>query len=308
MLHICNKNIHNYQYEIYEFLIPFALQNKIKFLKKWFRNEKDVPIEFRRRKIVDEFIESGLIILSRLTEMIEKDIPLISGSRWLGKKPWAFFGDISVGKAKKIFKTKEELVSKYRSQIECGDTLMNQYFYFRVEPTIAFELAEKYQEHPNYIISLSICLLYDILINCGPDCQEIADLFCNDKRIKDVDLLEWERHRQKTMGSKGKILSKPNVCWIGQFYIPSVELKSSTKFDELSNSLDIYDNEKHLKVFLPPPEDDSLRLQEWLARNGSDPRLKEYAHLFNPNDSEIFEVLEGIDDDDDECDTDLEER
>ena len=95
--------------------------------------------------------------------------------------------------------------------------------------------------------SIAICFLYDILLNCGPDCEDLYDLFTNDSRDTSsefIDINEWENTRCTVMGKNGKIRQNRWKIRLGQFYKPAVPLKSSLKFDEISNSDDIADGEK----------------------------------------------------------------
>ena len=237
-------------YEIHRYFIPHVIEKQLKFLKKYFRvaDMENTPHAYKRRKSHIEFVETAVMILGRLDMLCRLGIPIVAGSAYLDKSPWAVFGKVPEINPKFSFRNFDDIANHYRKLITKG-CANAEYFHFRVIPTLPWELADVHHETPSFVVSLGICLLCDILLNCGPGCDELHDLFNNDLRIKPhpIDLSGWQDLRCKIMGRHGKINNKPHGYTVGQIYEPIMPLVSTTKIEEISQSDDLALGEKVLR-------------------------------------------------------------
>lgn len=235
------------KYEIHRFWVPRSLDKKIKWLRKYFRvmDRDSIPRQFKRRKDSSEFCETAIMILGRLDQLFDIDVPIVAGSAYLGKQPWAIFGDAPQHEAKITFRDFEDIMHHYHNAIVTGPADA-EYFHFRVAPALVEKLSDKHRQTSHFLVSVGLCLLYDILTNCGPDCAELYDLFTNDLRVgpDSVNLEEWQDLRCKVMGRHGRIKEKPHKHKIGQIYKPHYPLISRTNIDLINESDDIASGEK----------------------------------------------------------------
>lgn len=230
------------RYDIHRYYVPASLSKRLRFVKKYFRllDRFEIPQKYKRRKSPTEYLETAVMILSRIEQLWKMDVPIIVGSGYISEISWATFGRIPDVESRFNFGNFNDLADHYYNGLVNGGVYSRE-FPFRVCPNLPWELASKYQSTPHFIISIALCLLSDILTKSGPDCPDLYDLFTNDTRVsaKGVDVEAWKRIRYKMMGKRGKIYEDRFPIALGQYYQPPISLTSSTKFEELPNSDDI---------------------------------------------------------------------
>lgn len=226
--------INNERYEVHQFWISLSLNHHQKVLKNYFKvmDMANIPYRYKRRKIPLEYGEAAVMILARIDQLLDLDIPIAAGSRYLSSQPWALFGESSVS-AKIHFRDMEDIANKYRPE---RASTTSEYFHFRKVPYLVEQLANKYVVTPNFIMNVAIGLLYDIVCHCGPDCPELADIFSNDIRTSKVKISYWQEVRCKVMGRYGKILDIPFSYKLGQVDT-SIPLKSQVAFEFVGSDI-----------------------------------------------------------------------
>lgn len=253
--YVCQRFVGNEIYNIHKYFVPIAVVNRIKFLRKYFKimDRDDTPYRHKKRKNYVEFLETALMILARVDTFISKKIPVVAGSGDLSPLPWATFGFIHADVHPQFeFDTFGSITKHYNYLIHENSPFVSKLFAHRREPFLARNMADMYNCSSHMIVSLAICLLYDILIHCGPDCEEFYDLFTNDNRIRpsEIQIPEWEKIRCKVMGSEGSVSGKKWKVNLGQYYTPKFPNETTVKFEELPENNDISHGEK-VKLFNP---------------------------------------------------------
>ena len=263
-LKLYSQWISGVQYEIHSYFVPHVLDKRIKFLKKYFRviDRTSIPHVHKRRKSPVEFAETAVMILARLNAMCKMDIPIVVGSAYLDKMPWAIFGNAPGFGARHLFHDFDGIADHYRKLLVKGCSSA-EHLHFRVVPTLSWQLADEYNISPSFVVSLSICLLHDIILNCGPDCEELYDLFSNDLRVQSVSLHEWQDLRCKILGRHGKINDQPHDYAVGQIYEPRFPLISSTRIVEISEDDDLAGGEKVHFMRCPVVDDYAKRAEKY---------------------------------------------
>jgi len=283
-----SQNIEGDNYDVFRYYIPTRADSKLNSIRKWFRvmGREHVPQQYKRRKQPIEHVETAVMILGRIDQLYSLDVPLTVGSGFLSSKPWATFGNVS-SDSKIEFKNFDSIIDHYKSQIVKGAPSAG-YFHFRIVPSLAEHLADKYNQTDHTIVSLATLFLYDLLINTGPDCEELYDLFTNDTRIgpDHIDVKEWRDLRKTVFGKKGKTKDKRYNLSVGQVNEP-ITLVSRTDFEERPESDDLTEGEKivQIKYKMTYEEIDSIddgnkSLEEdYNYACSVKDRVKKYSHL-----------------------------
>jgi len=249
---LATRLINNHTYEVYKYWIPKLVRSKLKWLNRWFRiaDRENIERENKRRKADVEGVETAVIVFNRITQLMDIDVPVAVGSAWLGERPWAVFGDCPVDAELKI-KNVRDLLRHYEKLMSATNP---ELIHFRCHHGLVHYLSRKYKMLYSHVVAASICLLYDILINAGPDCDEVYDVFSNDLTEKQecFDIEKWQDQRCRIMGRYGKILERSTGLKVGQVYEPKFELKSSVTFELISDKLD----EKVIKIPVSRRSDD----------------------------------------------------
>lgn len=234
-------------YEIHRYSISFSIDVEFQVVKKFFQvmDREPIPLKYKRRKQPTEYGDAAMIILSRLDQLARIGAPIEIGSRYLSPSPWAVFGTESDSLAKQSFTDFSDVVDHYYKKITCGST-RSEFFHFRIAPNLPFVLADMYHKTPPLVVNVAICLLADIIANCGPDCVELYDLYTNDLRDTPgtVKIDRWEAIRCKVFGRHGRINSTPYDCEIGQIFKPDVSMDTAVKFNLVADSDDLAKGER----------------------------------------------------------------
>jgi hypothetical protein len=277
--------IRNEIYEVHRYWMPHNAGSRLKFLRKFFKLlDKDyIPHNHKRRKDSSEFADAALIILARLDQLFDLNVPFVAGSAYLSPEPWAMFGKGETD-AHFHFKDMESIFDYYKPAIVRGDNGPEQ-FHMRLAKNLPTELSDKHRYTPNLVVAVAIYLLYDILINCGPDCTEFADLFSNDRRISNVDLNEWSTLRCKLLGVNGRIYPNPHNYVVGQINRPRIPLVTTTKIElvgDFDSDISVGERIRILRKTFSDPniedEEDSVNLDENYAIRVKD-RIQMLPHL-----------------------------
>jgi hypothetical protein len=239
-------------YEVYGYLLPTKLDATVTFLKKYFKvldKFSCVPYDYKRRKVYKEFAETAIMILARVEQFLSIKRPLIAGSRYINPAAWAIFGEAEDLFPKHSFKDFESICNFYEKRIfknPNSDNTKKEMFHFRHEPNLCNQLAAKYDETPHYIMTVALAFLRDIILNCGPDCQEFYDIFTNDYRedAEAIDIDQWQELRCKVLGRNGKITTKTYNVKVGQVNLPSIPLVTVTTIEEISDDDNLAQGEK----------------------------------------------------------------
>src|SRR5579859_3769503 len=260
-LKMCSTWVNNEFYEIHRYYVPNNINKRMKLIRKYFRimDKESIPHQYKRRKSCVEFAETALIILHRLATICDIGVPIVVGSRYLDDTPWANFGNVLLNTEAKInFRGFEDIINYYGKRI-MRDKCRVECFHFRIAPLLSEKMAYEYKLNPHFILAVGLHLLYDLLLNCGPDCIELYDLFNNDIRSTGVFRSpslwtaaknDWQDLRCKVMGHKGRIKDKPYRYKIGQLHKP-IPLTSATKIEEISQSDDIEYGERTIIIKKP---------------------------------------------------------
>lgn len=292
--------IRNQRYEVHRYYLPRKIVNRLKFIQKYFRvmNRAAIPQQYKLRKNEVEYFETAVIIFARLLTMCENDIPFLAGSGFLSPKPWASFGEVPEKVSKLEFRDFYDIANYYRPLI-ANSNATPEYVHFRIVPNLLMELGDKYRMSPHHLGAIAICLLYDILLNCGPDCEDFYDLFTNDNRDNSaefIDINDWENLRCAVIGKNGRIRDRRWKVKLGQFYTPAIPLKSKLTFEEVLNSDSLEEGERVI-IFKRKPEikdvcftserDDDIEAPETdIAYQSRVSRtMAKYNGLLNPNPS-----------------------
>lgn len=230
----CYKRYLNFHwYDIYECFVPSWIIPRIELLNSFFKEcDKDIPLEYKRRKSPLESIESSIMLLGRLEQMMVMDIPLVAGSRYLNDRPWATFGGTSHCNAKHHFLTFEDLCNNYHDKIVSTECVESVQILFRKFPFLPLELSQNNKKTCPYILALAILVACDILYYCGPDCPDLQDFFCNDTREKIPDIDKWKKTREKLFKNYNNVSEKPKEFHIGQIG-EELQLVSNTYITEI---------------------------------------------------------------------------
>jgi hypothetical protein len=258
---ICQM-INGERYEIFKMWIPNAAEGRLSFIRKYFHvmDREKTPRYCRRRKNRVEYADTALKMLARIDCLFDLDVPIAAGSKHLSDKPWAVFGE-GITRTNLTFIDFDALAKHYTGTICSGGSRCWE-FHFKSSFNVIEELAKKHKQTRSFIFALAIFLLYDLIVHCGPDCRELYDLFTNDMRDTpdNVDIESWEDLRCKVMGRRGQVFDKPFAkCRVGQLNKPRVRLETSTKIELLSESDDLENGERLMRVVKPKlviPADD----------------------------------------------------
>ena len=206
------KSIGNVAYKQHHYFLPSVISPSQKAIKEYFlaldHEYKEVPSNYRYRQNPVEFYETAIQCLDRIRRFMDLDGTLVAGSQLLSPIAWAVFG---VNKANRLarhtFTTFTDIFNKYdplmrpvegsgynvasvmrpKSTDEDNDTLT--------------KISEIVNLSPNYVLGCAIMLLYDLICNSGPDCEDFPEICKNDKRsipfINTEDA--WINVRAKTM-------------------------------------------------------------------------------------------------------------
>lgn len=212
--------IDNETYDVHKFRVPSRIGKKFKLIKAWFAEEErlQIPTQYKRRYSKHEFAETALSLFSRLICYGKQGMDVSIGSAFLSNKPWAVIG--GVGQNTRNFKWFYQFKEFYKELLE-GTTFQTELYFrrrsygtARASTNIYKTLAKDGLVDVNTVMSLSLCLLYDILQNCGPDNEELFDIFSNDLRddMDTFDLSIWESTRILVFGEfcKNKQANRSN--------------------------------------------------------------------------------------------------
>lgn len=233
-------------YQEKHYWLPEKVKNRFEFVKKFFKIQNIVcPVSFpdRRRKSIHETAEACVVILSRIESFMNLGIPVVLGSKFLKDLPWATFGKTDHFEG--IYFEEFKDVIKYYEDYFTGKDF-HEIFPFRLCENETRKLADKYKKNSGEMMALAICLMCDIIWNCGPDCDELFDVFSNDVRDDPAffDFGIWERQRVALMGSMGRVFEEPVEMKLGQLIEKPIEIKTIVVFDKLSSEIeDISENE-----------------------------------------------------------------
>lgn len=248
------------RYEMHRYFLPARAMPRIKFLRKWFRviDRDPIPPRQKRRKNDVEFAETAVMTLARIDALLGNDIHFVAGSGWLSPQPWGVFGEApEQTQAEVVFPDFPAIANFYESLIFSQGSV-TEYLSFRIHPRLPAVLARKYDLTPHFVVSLAICLLYDILLNCGPDSPEFYDLFTNDTKVgpTQVNIEEWEDVRCRAMGFAGRISERRWPVQLGQVRVPHVPLSTRLEFQERPAVDDLTVGEKVKQCYLVRPSPD----------------------------------------------------
>lgn len=225
---------HSYEYRVYNYVIPVWMERHVKFLERFFNfmDSSRIPFQFKRRKSSVEAIESALMLLGRIDQMMMLDIPIVVGSKYLMSQPWATFGGKNSEGAMFHIKDFDELAGFYSRAIVDTRSFKALNIHFRNSEMLPFELSRLHHKTPYFIVALAINFACDVIKFAGPDCVDLKDFFNNDKR-EDINIEKWGKLRKKIMGHSGIIKEKPFDFHVGQVGDP-IPLLTNTYIEEIS--------------------------------------------------------------------------
>lgn len=241
-------------YEIHRFYVPDIISERLKFLRKYFNvmDREQIPHRFKRRKCGLEYAETAVMILARVDQLCNMDVPLAVGSKYLSPEPWATFGEVPDHPCLLNFRDFDDIGQYYYKQF-CQSSSSIATYRFRIAPNLVESLSIRHKASPHMVMAIASCLLSDILLHAGPDCTEMFDLFTNDLREgpDQIKIDKWLNLRCKIMGRYGQIKDKPYTVKVGQLYHPPVKLVSETRIDLITDSDELSAGEKTVAVRMP---------------------------------------------------------
>jgi hypothetical protein len=202
-----NEVVGSEVYEVHKFYLPTKIGKRVKFLRRYFEFlDNEVPKGHqKRRQSPCEFAETAMFALTRIKMLTEKGYTIIAGSQHVSPIPWAIFGPPNQRPARFYYKNIDDLAGQYHNYMH--GKMFPIELHFRVGSGLASKLAARhadveYLSSPNYWMALGICVLFDIIHNCGPDCHEFYELFTNDYKDnpQTIDFKQWQRARCKILG------------------------------------------------------------------------------------------------------------
>ena len=264
------EKINDEVYRGVKFYIPINTRKKVRFLKKYFAYIDEGGGEWKRRKNWVEFGETAVTILQRIDSFFMTKHIFVAGSPLVCQIPWAIFGNSSRWCQHKFEKLCD--ISEFYRNFLHGKCYPLQ-LHFNRHPTFLFKLSERFSKfplnNPNFWMGVALNLVYDLIHNCAPDCNEVFELFTNDYRVGPGDFPDHEFHdlRFKILGVHPDPLK--NLPRVGGYSSRSWKpRKSKIEIEDFGECFDLALGEKTATLTkpmlcLPPaPKDRKLRDEE----------------------------------------------
>jgi hypothetical protein len=239
-------------YDVYQYYMPCHAAKRIRFVKEYFQKiiEPSTPWQFKRRKCWQEFVETSVAILARTDNLMRRNITIIAGSESVNPSiPWALFGECSEIFARFTFKKISDILDHYETYLS-GNCYPVE-FHFKNMAHLPEKLG-----NPNQVVAAALVLVYDIIQECGPDCNEFFDLFTNDfrKNPSNIDMDDWFNLRCKILGIEKQVcplkeLTKVSKLSAWDYSIPIKEYRIKTKVEEIFSGIDLLGDEPTKKTF-----------------------------------------------------------
>lgn len=141
-----------------------------------------VPSEQRAVRTVLDAPDFGVDVLGFVNQMMDLGLGFLAGSNLVSPVAWAAIGNVGVhGLARLRFDSTEDLITHYIDQILGDDIPCLPTSIFHQEHAIRkiMELAEAMKMPRGFILAASVMFLRDIVVNCGPDTEELSCVFGN---------------------------------------------------------------------------------------------------------------------------------
>lgn len=220
-------------YEVWRCYLPKILKKKIKEVRTWLRriDDDDIPLEYRRRRTNQEYAELALSVLARLDTMQSAGQSYMLGSQYVCPVAWASIGPPN-GLAKNCFVSMNCIREHYDRYL--NGEYYAQDIYLLQTGSVPTKIGKKYEMTANLVIALAILLLTDIIMNCGPDCVAVFDVYSNDYRdTPGVETTAWKKKTKKDQYEKPKpsySIYKPRRS----FYNSTVKITEKEVSDDLA--------------------------------------------------------------------------
>lgn len=203
-------------YKGYKFFVTKSCFKKATFIRKYFNYIDSKPTKgMSRRKNWCEWADAILSVFEKIDGFFTRKQTFVAGSQSICAIPWAAFGP-----TQRMVKNNFDCItdiSRYYKQYLHGDCLGLQ-THFKVNADFIFKLSKRFHGFPlgspNFWMGVAICLVYDLIHNCGPDCPPLLELYTNDYRINSgfgsdgMGEIEWEELRCKILGVDTNPLSR----------------------------------------------------------------------------------------------------
>lgn len=205
---IKTKRHYDTKYDLYHYFLPAKLSPVIRFLKKYFLSldddsylspEERVPKEFRFRQTEFEYAEAAIHTFHLIRCRISVNKPIFAGCERVSPCAWAIFGPNNQGRlARNNFESTKDIFNHYDNLMwgrgGYNITAINRPLNTNPDVDGLFTLTEIYDKSANYLLAVSLFLLFDIIRKCGPECGEFPFIFTNDKRaVLDPSKLNYHR-------------------------------------------------------------------------------------------------------------------
>lgn len=203
VFHIGDRRIIDYKfYTKYTYFLPDLVIDAIYEVEEYFEkldnfDEKLKNID-KYRIHPHEFVDTASIIYSDIRKhFFSQKEPIVLGSGFLSPVAWAYLGKNNTTFAKHYFRKFSDFLDYYMLQIQEEQNFGKLSIYQRSANNQFIELSRKTKFSINWIVSISILFLKDLIENCGPDCGYFVDIFTNNRNHNYLTAIpSWKEIRE----------------------------------------------------------------------------------------------------------------
>lgn len=196
------------KYDRYHYYLPAKLSPVIRFLKRYFATLDaeygGLDEEHRYRQTPFEFSETAIRLLDKVRMRISVNQPIYVGTSYFGPPiSWGLFGNNVEGRsARKQFLSLKEVLDYYSGRIQGRGfnaiKIDRPHKMAQIDDKLLM-LSQRHDRSANLMLACGLCLLYDLIIHCGPDCDEFHEVFTNDRRLTNKPQDAWVIARQSVI-------------------------------------------------------------------------------------------------------------
>src|SRR5581483_1023324 len=247
-----NGGITQFSANHFQYSIPTSITRNVIWLNKYFKSQDEaVEEKCRGRKSNEEWLGLAVLILNRIHTYTSRGNCIVAGSKFICGISWAVFGD-SMRSSQHYFKDITDIADYYIDFL-CGPCHPHT-IKFNKFPGLTRKIAKDFAKPPhcsaNFWMAVSILLLHDIVIHCGPDTVEFFEVFTNDVREtpEKINTKSWWVRRGKALGLPDMEAYQSKVFVASP---PAKPTRTITKITELNSSQNLAEGEKTTLTVLP---------------------------------------------------------
>lgn len=227
------EHLNHKKYNRYHYFLPTIISEPQKLLRDYYgeldQEQNFIPEPSRRRPHPALFFETAIQCLNKIRTRLDVGDGLIAGSQILCPIPWAIFGTNRGNRTTfNEFKSFESIFQKYDLMMRpvkghgYNVTSVLRPFESDESNDALLKISHAIDASPNYVLGCAIMLLYDLVHNCGPDCQDFPEVYSNDKRIVAIN----PEVEQSWINARSKVIKVSKIDF-GPF------LGKSSKYDAI---------------------------------------------------------------------------